>query len=75
VQPGTYSLSSVLFETPNSDFEIIFALRARSVWHLESDLGEILRRVVVVTPVAIISVRSLILRVFIRNNNNNLTFI
>jgi hypothetical protein len=41
---ATYSRSSALFDIPNSDFEINLALRARSVWHLESDRGDILRR-------------------------------
>jgi hypothetical protein len=41
---ATYSLNSALFDIPNSDFEIIFAFRARSVWHFESDRGDIRRR-------------------------------
>jgi hypothetical protein len=42
-----------LFDIPNRDFEISFALRARSVWHFESERGDIrLREVAVVTPVA-----------------------
>lgn len=63
-----------MFDIPNSDFDIIFALRARSVWHFESDRGEILLRVDVVTPVAIISFGfSFILLVFMYTTTNNLT--
>lgn len=68
----TYSLSSALLDIPKSDFEINFAFRARSVWHFESDRGDIRR---LVTAVAITSLgccfvvvfkSSLILRVLIR---------
>jgi hypothetical protein len=51
---STYSFSSALFDIPNSDFDIILAFRARSVWHFDSDRGDILL-LDVVTPVAIIS--------------------
>lgn len=68
---AAYSFSSVLFETPKRDFDIIFAFLALSVWHFDSDRGDILRRVVVVTPVAIISFDfALILLVFMNNNNS-----
>lgn len=71
---AAYSLSSVLFDTPKSDFDIILALRARSVWHFDSDRGDILRRAVVVTPVAIINFAfALILLVFIGTTTANLT--
>lgn len=62
----TYSFNSALFDIPNNDLEIIFAFRARSVWHLDNDRGDIRLLEVVVTPVAIIIFAfSLILLVFI----------
>jgi hypothetical protein len=71
---STYSFSSALFDIPNSDFDIIFAFRARSVWHFDSDLGDILLRDVV-TPVAIISfVFGSLILVLIKATTNNLTF-
>jgi hypothetical protein len=65
---STYSLSSDLFELPNKDFDIILAFRARSVWHLDSDRGDIrLRDVETPVVVAIISfVFCSILLVFIQ---------
>lgn len=72
----TYSFSSALFDIPNNDFDIIFALRARSEWHFDNDRGEMRRRVVVVTAVAIINFGfALILLVFINTTTNNLTFL
>lgn len=65
-----------MFEIPNSDLDMSFALRARSVWHFESDRGEMRLRVEVVTPVARTSFAVVVIfRVFIRTTTNNLTFV